>query len=143
MKRLPKGIRRYQYIFCAWLWVWSIVFVMGWVTISPAISLILAAAVSNFLLWGTPLYRGTHWSKYMTVSMIEILLAVLFAVHLGGEKWSLKAIATNALVFAAYIMYLKVHGLHFSGIYLKKLPRLHNADPNQSVLGYIKSMFSG
>lgn len=110
---------------------------------SPAISLILAAVVSNLLLWGTPLYRGTHWSKYMAISIGEIFLAVLFSVHLGGDKWSPKALATNALVFAAYIVYLKFHGLHFSDIYLKKLPHLHNADPNQSVLGYIKGMLSG
>ena len=44
IKRLPSGIYKYPYIYCAWLWVWSAALFAGWTRTSPFASLLAASA---------------------------------------------------------------------------------------------------
>ena len=137
--RLPKGIYKYQYIFCAWLFIWTILFSFGWVNVSPVISLIAASIVSSYLIWCTDFYSGVHWTKYLFVSVFEVALAVFFGVYPGGEKWSYRALSINLGVFITYLVYLHLNNLSFLSVYTRYLPRSHRRVPNETIVGYMQS----
>lgn len=139
---LPRGLRKYPYIYCAWLWVWSAFYIMGWVQVSPLVSLIAASVFILVVVGCTSIYHKAHWTKRVFIFVLESFVAVIVGV-LGqkGNVWTRRAAAYNIGLFVVYLMFLRARNLSFSRVYFDLLPRRHTKDPNETVLDYVEGMF--
>lgn len=143
IKRLPSGIYKYPYIYCAWLWAWSAALFAGWTRTSPFASLLAASAFTLASVGpASSMYERAHWSKRLFICAFEVCIAAAVGLVGGGAVWTPRALATNALVFAVYLAFLHAHGLSFSRVYFDLLPNRHTQDSSETAVQYIHAGLS-
>ena len=104
--------------YCFWVWIWTILFVKGYVSISPLPSSIFGTIFTIF---------NSLLNPYNTSSLYRMVIFMfleLFFVGLNIKKRhliTLKENIVNLFVFIVYLCILHLFGLSFKQLYLAGL----------------------
>ena len=113
-------------IFCWWLWAISLLFLAGYIDYSPALTLFLALQVS--IINGTMFYKTVHYSKMITVIIVEytfIYLVFMKNMKIKRSLFHIPDLIKSIALFIAYLLYLHVNNTSFIEIYYKRIPAEH------------------
>ena len=107
-------------VYCHWLWIWSLLFILNFIKYSPLFSLIIAffITISNFLI--NKLYKKINLNIKTTIVSFEGL--ILLFVFYKSSYILISDIFVNVLLFFIYLIFLHLKNVSFFELYLKIIP---------------------
>ena len=107
-------------VYCHWLWMWSLLFILNFIKYSPLFSLIIAffITISNFSI--NKLYKKINVNIKTAIISFEGL--ILLFVFYKSSYILISDIFVNALLFFIYLMFLHFKNVSFFELYLKIIP---------------------
>lgn len=104
--------------YCFWVWIWTIFFIKGYISVSPLPSAVLGTIFTALNSLLNP-YNTSSLHRMAIFMFLE-----LFFVALNIQKRyliTLKETILNLIVFIVYLMILHLFGLSFKQLYLSGL----------------------
>ena len=107
-------------VYCHWLWIWSLLFILNFIKYSPLFSLIIAffITISNFSI--NKLYKKINVNIKTAIISFEGL--ILLFVFYKSSYILISDILVNALLFFIYLIFLHLKNISFFELYLKIIP---------------------
>lgn len=107
-------------VYCHWLWIWSLLFILNFIKYSPLFSLIIAffITISNFSI--NKLYKKINANIKTAIVSFEGL--ILLFVFYKSSYILISDILVNALLFFIYLIFLHLKNISFFELYLKIIP---------------------
>ena len=107
-------------VYCHWLWIWSLLFILNFIKYSPLFSLIIAffITISNFSI--NKLYKKINPNIKTAIISFEGL--ILLFVFYKSSYILISDILVNALLFFIYLIFLHLKNVSFFELYLKIIP---------------------
>ena len=107
-------------VYCHWLWIWSLLFILNFIKYSPLFSLIIAffITISNFTI--NKLYKKINANIKTAIVSFEGL--ILLFVFYKSSYILISDILVNALLFFIYLIFLHLKNISFFELYLKIIP---------------------
>ena len=107
-------------VYCHWLWIWSLLFILNFIKYSPLFSLIIAffITISNFSI--NKLYKKINVNIKTAIISFEGL--ILLFVFYKSSYILISDIFVNALLFFIYLIFLHLKNVSFFELYLKIIP---------------------
>ena len=107
-------------VYCHWLWIWSLLFILNFIKYSPLFSLIIAffITISNFSI--NKLYKKINPNIKTAIISFEGL--ILLFVFYKSSYILISDILVNALLFFIYLIFLHLKNISFFELYLKIIP---------------------
>ena len=107
-------------VYCHWLWIWSLLFILNFIKYSPLFSLIIAFFIttSNFTI--NKLYKKINVNIKTAIISFEGL--ILLFVFYKSSYILISDILVNALLFFIYLIFLHLKNISFFELYLKIIP---------------------
>ena len=107
-------------VYCHWLWIWSLLFILNFIKYSPLFSLIIAffITISNFTI--NKLYKKINVNIKTAIISFEGL--ILLFVFYKSSYILISDILVNALLFFIYLIFLHLKNVSFFELYLKIIP---------------------
>lgn len=107
-------------VYCHWLWIWSLLFILNFIKYSPLFSLIIAffITISNFTI--NKLYKKINANIKTAIVSFEGL--ILLFVFYKSSYILISDILVNALLFFIYLIFLHLKNVSFFELYLKIIP---------------------
>jgi hypothetical protein len=120
-----------RYIYCYWLVLWVILYLLGIFTISPWFS--IACGILFTIIFLNSIKNINH--NYIIVCLIwHFVLLMLVKCDL-----SIYTIAVNIIIFCLYLIFLWSSNTSFSQIYFIEITKYYENRPF-SISNYIKSI---
>jgi len=105
-----------RYIYCVWLWIVSLLYLLNLIPYSPLLSLIIALFFT--LILNIFILKGKRVSKRLGIVIFEFIVLILVAYK------SLQIdILFNILLFLTYNLYLLLNDLTFYKVYFVLMPK--------------------
>ena len=107
-------------VYCHWLWIWSLLFILNFIKYSPLFSLIIAffITISNFTI--------NKWYKKINANIKTAIVSfeglILLFVFYKSSYILISDILVNALLFFIYLIFLHLKNVSFFELYLKIIP---------------------
>ena len=107
-------------VYCHWLWIWSLLFILNFIKYSPLFSLIIAffITISNFTI--NKLYKKINANIKTAIVSFEGL--ILLFVFYKSSYILISDIFVNVLLFFIYLIFLHLKNISFFELYLKIIP---------------------
>jgi len=102
-------------VYSSWLWVWSVLFLLDFISFSPLISVFIAFITTIF---STSIFKLTKNSQFNHVANIFHFLFFII-IYLKKKIISKIDIIMNFVIFIAYNIFLLLLGTNINEIYLK------------------------
>lgn len=110
----------WSFIYCHWLWLWTILYYLNIIDISPLISLILAFLVTTYnLVINTKNKNINIWIKIIIILMEFVVLYMVISKSTKNTKYD---IMFNIGLLIIYLYYISIYKLDIWTIYLVKIP---------------------
>lgn len=122
------------FIYCHWLWLWSLLFLLSIVKYSPLISLILAFLFTIGNNFFNPKLKYFNIYLKFTVAIFEFLLIGI--VYYKRNYITFNDILANIALFIIYLLVLNYNNTSFHEIYFVLLPQ--KAKKHRTINSYIK-----
>ena len=115
-----------SYIFCYWIWLWTILYAVNVFKQSPLPASIGALVYTVYAVFFSPWANKFPWDFKIFISLFEI--AVSFYLIYKSKNLSkdfVKVIPLNLFVFLVYLAYIYTENKTFTEIYFKDIPNQH------------------
>ena len=112
-----------SYIFCYWIWLWTILYAFNIIKQSPLPVAICALIYTVFSVFFSPWSSKFPWDFKIWISIVEILVVSYLIYKLKNpSKDFVKLIPFSLFVFLVYLAYIFTQGKTFGEIYFKDIP---------------------
>tara|TARA_B100001758_G_C18384714_1_gene599372 strand:- start:1109 stop:1507 length:399 start_codon:yes stop_codon:yes gene_type:complete len=118
-------------IYCYWLVLWFILYKIGFISVSPWISLLTGIVFTFFFL----LSIENIDYRYIIICLFWHIVLLLLVT----KDTSSKAIFYNIFIFTLYMLFLHFTGKSFQNVYFKKITSYYN-NREFSLSKYIKNI---
>ena len=119
-------------IYCVWLWIISIWFLLDIYPFSPLLGLILGLCFTVINNLYNPANKDFNKSRKYGIIVWELL--VLLIVLRKSRKLD---VVHNLVLFAIYLVYLFFNNTSFRDVYFNKLNNINSEFPSDSFLEHI------
>jgi len=111
-----------MFVFCNWLLIWSVLFWLDIVSLSPALSLLggLIFTIIDQIFY----YQGIT-SILFKVYLITFELLIFIVIFLKKPHVSMNDFFSNIVFFLMYNVYLFYNNITFYQVYANILPSIH------------------
>ena len=131
----------HKYVFCYWLWPWTLLFLFGIIKQTPLPSLLMAVIYNIWTNFFSPWNHKFPLSYSILVISMESLVFLSVAYKSKNiVKDFFKDMYFNIFVFLVYLAFLSINNMSFSEIYFKHIPNQRKLDGD--ALSFIKNKFA-
>lgn len=111
-------MKRYDFLFSLWLFVWFLLYTIGIVSVSPAFALFVALIYSILLLIAIIMKRATiqQCCKLVVVTLSLKLIPLYLTI---SDTWTILSALWALLIFIVYLFWIYYNHKTFHGIYSK------------------------
>lgn len=115
-----------SYIFCYWIWLWTILYACNLIKQSPLPASVGALVYTVYAVFFSPWSNKFPWDYKIFVSLFE-LIVVFYLIYKSKNlsKDFVKLIPLNLFVFLVYLAYIYTENKTFVEIYFKDIPNQH------------------
>tara|TARA_B100001093_G_C26859197_1_gene1029091 strand:+ start:5009 stop:5437 length:429 start_codon:yes stop_codon:yes gene_type:complete len=112
-----------SYIFCYWIWLWTILYTFNIIKQSPLPASVGALVYTVYAVFFSHWSNKFPWDFKIFISLFETLV-VFYLIYKSKNlsKDFVKLIPFNLFVFLVYLAYIYTQNKTFSEIYFKDLP---------------------
>ena len=112
-----------SYIFCYWIWLWTILYAVNIIKQSPLPSSIGALIFTTWNVFLSPWSKKFKLDFSIFIVSLEILVVALLAYKLKNPvKGFFRDLYTNIIVFIIYLGYIFTQNKTFYQIYFVDIP---------------------
>ena len=112
-----------SYIFCYWIWLWTILYAVNIIKQSPLPASIGALIFTTWNVFLSPWSKKFKLDFSIFIVSLEILVVALVAYKLKNPvKGFLRDLYTNIIVFIIYLGYIFTQNKTFYQIYFVDIP---------------------
>ena len=120
-----------QYIYCYWIWLWTLLHLFNIVKQSPLPSSIGALFFTTWAVFLSPWNKKFKLDFSIFIVSLEFLIVALLVYKLKNPiKGLFRYLNVNIIVFIIYLGYLFSQNKTFYQIYFKDVPNEHEMKGN-------------